>query len=106
VHLKDDPLFRITIPSKTQAYMAIGKPIIMGVAGDAAALVNDARCGVTCVPGAADSIAGAVRQLAALAPEERRQIGQNGASFYQQQLSMAVGVRKFDAVLRRAAATA
>ena len=24
VHLKDDPLFRITIPSKTQAYLAVG----------------------------------------------------------------------------------
>ena len=106
VHLKDDPLFRITIPSKTQAYMAIGKPIIMGVAGDAAALVNDARCGVTCVPGVAESLAAAVQQLAALSVQERHQIGQNGARFYQQQLSMAVGVGRFDAVLRRAAATA
>jgi glycosyltransferase involved in cell wall biosynthesis len=106
VHLKDDPLFRITIPSKTQAYMAIGKPIIMGVAGDAAELVHDANCGVTCVPGVAGSIANAVSQLAALSPEERSRIGANGARFYQQQLSMAVGVRKFDAVLRRAAAVA
>jgi colanic acid biosynthesis glycosyl transferase WcaI len=38
VHLKDDPLFRITIPSKTQAYLAAGKPILMGVRGDAADL--------------------------------------------------------------------
>ena len=29
VHLKDEPLFRITIPSKTQAYLAIGKPVLM-----------------------------------------------------------------------------
>ena len=40
VHLKDDPLFRITIPSKTQAYLAAGKPILMGVRGDAADLVD------------------------------------------------------------------
>ena len=39
VHLKDDPLFRITIPSKTQAYLALGRPVLMAVAGDAAALV-------------------------------------------------------------------
>ena len=30
VHLKDDPLFRITIPSKIQAYLAAGKPILAG----------------------------------------------------------------------------
>lgn len=39
VHLKDDPLFAM-VPSKTQAYMAAGRPIIMGVRGDAAALVE------------------------------------------------------------------
>ena len=31
VHLKDDPLFRITIPSKIQAYLAAGRPILAGV---------------------------------------------------------------------------
>ena len=36
VHLQDDPLFRITIPSKAQAYLAVGRPILMAVAGDAA----------------------------------------------------------------------
>ena len=30
VHLKDDPLFRITIPSKTQAYLALGRPVSDG----------------------------------------------------------------------------
>lgn len=39
VHLKRDPLFEITVPSKTQAYMAIGKPLLMAVSGDAADLV-------------------------------------------------------------------
>ena len=28
VHLKRDPLFEITVPSKTQAYMAMGKPTL------------------------------------------------------------------------------
>ena len=35
VHLVEDELFEITIPSKTQAYMAAGKPILMAVKGDA-----------------------------------------------------------------------
>jgi colanic acid biosynthesis glycosyl transferase WcaI len=47
VHLKNDPLFSITIPSKTQAYMAAGKPILMAVDGDAAELVVRSQCGVT-----------------------------------------------------------
>ena len=39
VHLRDDPLFEITLPSKTQAYLAAGRPILMAVRGDAADLV-------------------------------------------------------------------
>lgn len=39
VHLKKDPLFEITVPSKTQFVMwFMGKPILMAVAGDAAEL--------------------------------------------------------------------
>lgn len=44
VHLTDDEL-SITIPSRTQAYLAVGKPIVMGVDGDAAKLIEDAQAG-------------------------------------------------------------
>src|SRR5512139_1186682 len=32
LHLRDDPLFAITVPSKVQFYLAMGKPIIAGIA--------------------------------------------------------------------------
>src|SRR4030042_6316197 len=46
VHLKDDPLFRITIPHKTLAYLASGKPILAAVAGDTAKVVTEAGAGM------------------------------------------------------------
>ena len=61
VHLRDDPLFAITIPSKTQAYLAVGKPILMGVRGDAAALVEAAGAGVAFEPEKADALVAAAR---------------------------------------------
>jgi glycosyltransferase involved in cell wall biosynthesis len=45
VHLKNDPLSSITIPSKTQTYIAVGRPIIMAVKGDAAEIVKKSRSG-------------------------------------------------------------
>jgi len=57
VHLKDNPLFRITIPSKTQAYLAMGRPVLIGVKGDAAHLVEKAQAGLTCEPENPESIA-------------------------------------------------
>jgi len=62
VHLKDDPLFEITLPSKTQAYLAAGRPILIAVRGDAADLVEKAGAGISCIPEDAVSIAAAVEK--------------------------------------------
>jgi lipopolysaccharide/colanic/teichoic acid biosynthesis glycosyltransferase len=103
VHLKDDPLFRITIPSKTQAYLAAGKPILMGVRGDAADLVKQSQSGVLCEPGNPQSIADAVKELVDLGPERLAAMGHNGRVFYDRELSISSGVEKFDRVFKAAA---
>ena len=95
VHLKDDPLFRITIPSKTQAYLAAGKPILMGVRGDAADLVKRSQSGVLCEPSNPQSIADAVKELVDLGPERLAAMGRNGRALYDRELSVSIGVEKF-----------
>jgi lipopolysaccharide/colanic/teichoic acid biosynthesis glycosyltransferase/glycosyltransferase involved in cell wall biosynthesis len=100
VHLKDDPLFRITIPSKTQAYLAAGKPILMGVGGDAADLVNQSQSGVLCQPGDPQSIADAVKKMVDASPEELASMGRNGKAFYYRALSLSVGAGEFDRIFQ------
>jgi glycosyltransferase involved in cell wall biosynthesis len=95
VQLKDDPLFRITIPSKTQVYMAMGKPILMGVAGDAADLVARAGAGILCQPGSASALAEGVQRFVQMGAEGRAAMGAAGYEFYQRELSIAAGVRRF-----------
>ena len=100
VHLRDDPLFRITIPSKTQAYMMAGKPILMAVSGDAADLVEAAGCGIVATPENADSLVEAVLKLAELSDVERHRMGENGRDFYIKNLSLASGVEKISEQVR------
>lgn len=102
VHLKKDPLFRITVPSKIQAYMAIGRPILIGVQGDAADLIVNAGAGFTCIPENSESIADGVRRFLKMSPEELEAMGENGRKFYQQELSLAVGTKKLAEVLKSA----
>lgn len=102
VHLRDDPLFRITVPSKTQAYMVAGKPVLMGVAGDATTMVEDADAGVCFAPEDPESMAAAVRELMALPPERLAEMGANGREYYERELSLAVGAGKLAGVLERA----
>ena len=103
VHLQDTPLFRITVPSKTQAYLAAGKPILMAVEGDAADLVMRAGAGVACRPGDAGALADAVTRMYRMPPAEREAMGRAGARFYREELSMERGVTKFEEVFRRVA---
>lgn len=103
VHLRDDPLFGITIPSKTQAYLAMGRPILMGVRGDAAALVDAAGAGITFAPEDADALAAAAKRLAAMTQQERDAMGRRGAAFYREHLSFNKGVEALESALVQAA---
>lgn len=104
VHLKEDPLFAITVPSKTQAYLAAGKPILMAVAGDAAELVRRAGAGLVAPPEDARALAAAVERLAALDPEQLATLGDNGRRYYDAHLSFAQGTGQMAALLREAMA--
>jgi colanic acid biosynthesis glycosyl transferase WcaI len=64
VHLRDIPLYRATIPSKSYEYMAMGKPLLMAVRGEAASLVETSGCGITVPPEDSAALAGAVLRLA------------------------------------------
>ena len=101
VHLKKDPLFSINIPSKTQAYLHAGKPILMGVNGDAADLVQRAKAGLFFEPENPDNLAAVALQLSRTPAAELLQMGHNGRAFYDQHLSFACGVSHFEKLFAR-----
>lgn len=100
VHLKKDELFRITIPSKTQAYLAAGRPIVMAVTGDAAELIKDAQAGVCCEPEEPQAMAACIRKLSLLPLKDLDNMGINGKNYYDQNLSLRSGVKKFEEVFK------
>jgi colanic acid biosynthesis glycosyl transferase WcaI len=101
VHLKDEALFAVTVPSKTQAYLSVGRPILMAVAGDAAELIRSAGAGVSCAPENAQELAKTVLEMAAMPVPELQALGRNGQAFYQTSLSLRVGAQKFEEVFQR-----
>jgi colanic acid biosynthesis glycosyl transferase WcaI len=105
VHLKDTPLFSITIPSKTQAYMYVGRPILMATCGDAADLVARAKAGISCDPENADKIANSIKYLHDLPRPELEAMGINGRRFYDRELSLAKGAQLFEKAFRRVSET-
>jgi len=102
VHLKDHPLSVGAIPQKVQAYLAAGRPIVIGANGEAAALVETAGAGVTCRAGSPEDLARAVRRLECLSEQQRDEMGRRGAAYYRQHLSFAKGCNRMDSIFRMA----
>ena len=103
VHLKKDPLFEITIPSKIQSYLAVGRPVLIGVPGDAASLVRQAHAGLSCEPENIDSIAETVLTLYAMPKDDRERMGENGKQFYEKHLSFGIASTRIEEILTQAA---
>ena len=100
VHLRKDPLFEITIPSKTQAYMTVGKPLLMAVDGDAADLVRQSGGGVVAESENPEALACAAEQLAAMPVDALAAMGDKAQRFYREHLALAEGVRKFSEIFK------
>ena len=98
VHLRDTPLFSLNIPSKTQAYMLAGKPILMGARGEVEKLLIDAQAGVSVHPENPCAMANAVLSLAEMPTNERERLGENARKYYWRELCMEKGIAKFIAV--------
>jgi colanic acid biosynthesis glycosyl transferase WcaI len=102
VHLRPDPTFESVIPSKLFEFMAIGRAVLLGVAGESAQIVADAGCGVCVPPGDARAMADAVLACAER-PEELRAMGERGreaASRYDRRVKAAEALQSFELALR------
>ena len=103
VCLKDDPLFHLTMPSKIQAILATGRPVITCAPGDAAALTTASGAGWAVAPGDASGLAEAIREARSLTPHQLDELGKAGHVYYQERLSAKVGSELLEAALARAA---
>jgi lipopolysaccharide/colanic/teichoic acid biosynthesis glycosyltransferase/glycosyltransferase involved in cell wall biosynthesis len=98
-HLKSDPMSRISIPSKTFAYLAAGRPILMAVEGESADLVERHKCGIAVPPSDSQALADAVRALIQLPSDQRQAMGQRGLAAYWEHYRPDLSIDKFEVLL-------
>jgi len=80
VLLRRDDVFRTVVPSKMLEIMAVGRPIVLGVEGEASGLLERARAGICVEPENAAQLAATIRALAD-DPQRCQQLGENGRRF-------------------------
>jgi glycosyltransferase involved in cell wall biosynthesis len=82
VTLANQPIFAVTVPSKIQAYLAVGRPILACLNGEGARLVSSAGAGLSVAAGDAEALAEAVLRLYKMPLAERTQLGENGRRYF------------------------
>ena len=82
VSLVRSPIMSQTVPSKVQAYLAAGKPIIASLDGEGARVLEASGAGVSCPAEDAAALAQAVLRLRAIPSDELRRMGDAGQIYY------------------------
>lgn len=98
VHLASNPVFDITVPSKTQAYLAAGKPILMAVAGESAEIIKLAYAGIVALPcNPADIAAGAI-SMADSSADQLLAFANSARKYYIKNMSQMNGVEQISRI--------
>jgi len=82
VTLKKEPIFALTIPSKIQSYLACAKPIIAGLDGEGARVVEESGSGFTCPAESPKALAAVVLKMYQLSAQDRDRMGIRGREYF------------------------
>jgi glycosyltransferase involved in cell wall biosynthesis len=103
VLLRRRDTFKTVLPSKMFEAMAMRRPIVLGVEGEARALLDQAAAGIGIVPESAGELAAAVRRLAA-DPAEARRMGESGRRYVERNFDRARLAERYAAFLLQVSA--
>lgn len=104
IPLKDLSIFHGTIPSKFQAAISRGIPVISSVPGHLAELVEMNQLGFVAEPESVLDMEQALRRAAKTSVEERSSMGRRAGAFYEQNMAIEKGLTALEQILQTAAA--
>lgn len=100
VTLTNATIFSYTVPSKVQAYMAAGRPLVAALDGEGARIVEEAGAGLTCAAEDGHGLAQRLRELHAMSPQERARMGQAGRRYFLEHFEMRKLARRLTDLLQ------
>ena len=98
VHLKNTDLFEITIPSKILSYLRTGKPILLGLKGNAAEIIESSKAGLLFEPENYTDLIEKINILLELTENERENMGKKGIIYYNENLSIEASTDKLEKI--------
>jgi glycosyltransferase involved in cell wall biosynthesis len=99
VSLRDEAIFAQTIPSKIQAYLAAGRPVIASLRGEGARVVLEAGAGRVCEPDNPAALAALICTMKTLPVTELKAMGRAGKAYFHKHFEMSSQVTRLVEVL-------
>lgn len=100
VTLKSGGALAHTVPSKIQAYLAAGRPIVAALQGEGSKVVEEAGAGMVCEPENAQALADCIRRMHGSPLYVRDALGQNGRAWFNENFDMNRQVERLVEILQ------
>jgi glycosyltransferase involved in cell wall biosynthesis len=94
VTLKTDEILSFTIPSKVQAYLAAGKPIVAAVDGESARVIAEAGAGFVSPSEDSFGLANSIRSLYGMTESARNEMGAAGRRYFLEHFEVTKQARR------------
>lgn len=88
VSLRNEPIFALTVPSKVQAYLACGKPILASLAGEGSRIVSRSGAGLAIRPSSPSDLSQAFTQFASMDNQKLVEMGIRARNLYEEEFSL------------------
>ncbi|MEN8638948.1 glycosyltransferase family 4 protein [Pseudomonas sichuanensis] len=99
VSLSDQEIFAQTVPSKIQAYLAAGRPIVASLNGEGAKVVIEAGAGMVSAAEQAEPLVSNLLRMRAMDKDEREQMGRSGRKYFNVHFDMDAQVKRLVEIL-------
>ena len=99
--LKDEKIFRLTIPNKLQAYLAVGRPILAALNGEAAKIIKKSRAGVAADPNDVDGIVYEILKLYNAPRKYLDELGLNGKRYFKNNFDSSLLINRLENIFTK-----
>ncbi|WP_373999511.1 glycosyltransferase family 4 protein [Bdellovibrio bacteriovorus] len=103
VSLSKKKLFAETIPSKVQAYLAAGRPILASLDGEGARVIQESGAGFVGPSMDANALRNNILRMLNLSFVERESLGKSGHEYYLNNFKKATLIKRIETILQETA---
>lgn len=101
ITLKNQSNYNLTLPGRTQAFMACGKPVVCCANGETARVIKKAGCGLIAEADNANELAKIIIEFSEMSNDDLTQMGTNGLNYSKKYYDMNTVFQNIENTLER-----